>query len=253
MLKSISRQDYFSIKCTVFCSYYFGPWTLLISPQYLVKCIERNGDRFIGETSNKVEYPPWISSTIEGWNTKTVVSALRFELSAQQSPIFVFKNPFKSRNKKRFHFNFCSSQIEFQFNHNFPFFFFFTKFRCLRVPSYDNYYQSIADAGYFDPNSFQLNDNHCYDTYETESFRKNWNWNTIDFDFLSNAKIKIVKLIFFYIFILIFFFFFNVSQFSYPMNIIKTNLSLIPLIIYLNTFALFSFKSSLHALRNFLY
>lgn len=37
------------------------------------------------------------------------------------------------------------------------------------------------------------------------------------------------------------------SQFSYPMNIIETNSSLIPLVIYLNTFELFPFKSSLHA------
>lgn len=37
------------------------------------------------------------------------------------------------------------------------------------------------------------------------------------------------------------------SQFSYPMNIIETNSSLIPLVIYLDTFELFPFKSSLHA------
>lgn len=114
----------FRLTASSFCSYYFGPWTLLISPQYLVKRIERNGDRFIGETSNKVEYPLWIFPTIEGWNTKIVVSASRFELSVQPSPIFVFKNPFKSRNKKRFHFNFYSNQIEFQLNDNFPFSFF---------------------------------------------------------------------------------------------------------------------------------
>ena len=42
------------------------------------------------------------------------------------------------------------------------------KFRRLRAPSYaDNYYQSTADGGYFDPNSFQLNDNHRYSTHET--------------------------------------------------------------------------------------
>lgn len=37
------------------------------------------------------------------------------------------------------------------------------------------------------------------------------------------------------------------SQFSYPMNIIETNSSFIPLVIYLNTFELFHFKSSLYA------